>query len=238
MGLVNSRRHFIRTLAIGGAGTAIAAGDSDGADKVPTPNVQDEKFYRVVTMDADMRILDRYATTLSDDQVTGRRIIGIRGTPKLSYGAMEELRRAMGKLGYGSEEWIVILVPDDVEFIKLEPTDADAAKEYFHKIHLWLREHPGLNSVGNIRVAMQDNLNIEVVKVCPETGVRENDEKLNTEVRIMLETGPWQSDSGGGRFDGYWTHDPMLDCSGETFEDAIIRLSQLVKQQYGDWRGS
>ena len=72
----------------------------------------------------------------------------------------------------------------------------------------------------------QQCLDIEVVKVNPETDFIDDDKTLNTKVQIWLETGPYL-----GR---YFAHDIDLDCGGNTFEETIIELASLVKQKYGD----
>lgn len=66
-------------------------------------------------------------------------------------------------------------------------------------------------------------LDIEVVKVNPVTKRIENDPDKNTLVQVWLESGP-----------EYRTHDYMLDCGGNTFEEAIIRLAENVRCYYDE----
>lgn len=76
----------------------------------------------------------------------------------------------------------------------------------------------------------EESLYIEVVKVNPKTERIEDDETLNTDVRVWLESGcPELID------DVYeLTHDIELDCGAPTFEEAIIELANLVYKNYGE----
>lgn len=68
-------------------------------------------------------------------------------------------------------------------------------------------------------------LDVDVQKVNPANGIKEDDEKLNTKVEIWLEVGPFISKTT-------LSHDPDLDCGGDTFEEAIINLANLVEGKY------
>lgn len=70
-------------------------------------------------------------------------------------------------------------------------------------------------------------LDVQVVKVNPETDSIDDDENKNTEIRVWLECGDWDYDCGVA------THDIKLDCGAETFEEAIIKLAGLVAKEYG-----
>ena len=72
----------------------------------------------------------------------------------------------------------------------------------------------------------RDILYIMVVKVNPETNEVDDDNSKNTKTEVWLECGPWSEQ--------YFTHDFDLDCGGDTFEEAIIKLADLVKQHYDD----
>ena len=69
---------------------------------------------------------------------------------------------------------------------------------------------------------------IDVVKVNPETNAIDIDKDKNTKVQVWLEHGEYDSEyhSCG--------HDIDLDCGGDTFEEAIIELARLVKENYTD----
>jgi len=69
-------------------------------------------------------------------------------------------------------------------------------------------------------------LDIDVVKVNPDTNTIDDNKELNTKVQIWLEAGPYLGK--------HFAHDIDLDCGGNTFEEAIIELASLVKQKYGD----
>lgn len=70
-------------------------------------------------------------------------------------------------------------------------------------------------------------LDLEVVKVDPETGsIHFADADRNTRTQIWLESGPYREDC--------LTHDPRLDCGGDTFEEAILALAELVQTYYGN----
>ena len=72
----------------------------------------------------------------------------------------------------------------------------------------------------------RDILYIMVVKVNPETNEVDDDNSKNTKTEVWLECGPWSAE--------YNTHDWDLDCGGDTFEEAIIKLAGLVKKWYND----
>lgn len=83
----------------------------------------------------------------------------------------------------------------------------------FYKAYHFLKRHP--------KGKFMDALDIEVVKVNPLTNEIDNDCSKNTQVQIWLETGPMVG-----------THDLLLDCGGNTFEEALIRLAKLVRLYY------
>lgn len=83
----------------------------------------------------------------------------------------------------------------------------------------------------------QDCLDIDVQKVNPNTGRIDDKKSLNTETEVWLECGPWYyHDEKDYVEKPYWapSHDWNLDCGGTTFENAIIRLANLVYKHYGD----
>lgn len=75
-----------------------------------------------------------------------------------------------------------------------------------------------------------DSLSVEVVKVNPENETIEDNEELNTATRVWLEFGPYDFE------ENCRVHDTNLDCGGKTFEEAIIKLANLVNAYY-DERG-
>lgn len=72
----------------------------------------------------------------------------------------------------------------------------------------------------------RDLLYIIVVQVNPTTNEVDDDQTKNTKTQVWLEVGPWSEQ--------YFTHDWDLDCGGDTFEEAICKLADLVKQYYTD----
>ena len=79
-------------------------------------------------------------------------------------------------------------------------------------------------------------LDVEVVKVNPETNILETDWKkvhLNTKTQIWLEFGEAYLDVDEDT-NVQFIHDYNLDCSADTFEEAIIELANLVDKYYND----
>lgn len=83
------------------------------------------------------------------------------------------------------------------------------------------------------------NLCVDVVKVNPGTEEVDDNAEKNTAVRIWLESGPWLNNSDleadMKKFfpEGIGQHDLDLDCGAATFEEAIIKLANLVFKKYG-----
>lgn len=73
-----------------------------------------------------------------------------------------------------------------------------------------------------------DELYIAVVKVNPDTNEIDDDKTKNTKVQVWLEHGLYEEKYN------CCTHDINLDCGGDTFEEAIIELARLVKENYTD----
>jgi hypothetical protein len=69
-------------------------------------------------------------------------------------------------------------------------------------------------------------LDINVVKVNPITMAIDDNKELNTKVEIWLEAGAYRKECA--------THDYDLDCGADTFEEAIVKLANLVQQKFGD----
>lgn len=89
----------------------------------------------------------------------------------------------------------------------------------------------------------EDCLDVDIVKVNPKTNRIDDDDKLNTETRVWLECGPWvhrdremsQESRDRGCYDFFpegRSHDWHLDCGGRTYEEAIVKLANLVFQHY------
>ena len=82
-------------------------------------------------------------------------------------------------------------------------------------------------------------LDIDVLKVNPDTNSIDDDSKKNTKTSVWLETGAYIKDDDALSIGcSHFYHDYYLDCGGYTFEDAIIQLAELVMKYYGKDRVS
>jgi hypothetical protein len=109
-------------------------------------------------------------------------------------------------------------------------------KEKFYEAWEWLDKNPLFAPWGDSDGTRC--LDITVVKVNPENETIEDDDSLNTEVRIWLEGGPWSENINPDFIDeewADWTHDIDLDCGAPTFEEAVIKFVEKVKKKYGDY---
>lgn len=77
----------------------------------------------------------------------------------------------------------------------------------------------------------QDCLDIHVTKVNPITMEQDSNSELNTKTQVWLEFGKTYYSKIYNCV--LTTHDYDLDCGGDTFEEAIIKLAKLVKNKYG-----
>lgn len=105
----------------------------------------------------------------------------------------------------------------------------------FYTAWNWLYHHPSFFhlDIGNAPGFMS-NLEVMTAKVDPSTGRVEDDETRNTKVEIWLEAGPYTKEPG---FEGEVpNHDYRLDCGGDTYEQAIIKMANLVLEYYGDYK--
>lgn len=111
----------------------------------------------------------------------------------------------------------------------------------FYDAYIFLQDHgickckPYING----KIADYENnyfvrcLDVEVVKVNPETNTVDNDTSKNTKTQVWLEFGAAflaLDISEHVRFE----HDTRLDCGADTFEEAIINLANLVDKYYLD----
>ena len=97
-------------------------------------------------------------------------------------------------------------------------------KDFYEAFH-YLQEHPYYkNSYGYSMFIT--SLDIAVVKVNPKIDAVDDDNSKNTKVQIWLESGSYDDESDA------CTHDYELDCGGDTFEEAIINLANIVYQKY------
>ena len=87
-------------------------------------------------------------------------------------------------------------------------------------------------------------LDIDIVRVNPETGEIDDHPDKNTKTEYWLECGSWLTPAEY-KFNGFEhgqkhrpygmaAHDYDLDCGGDTFEEAILNLACLVYENYGE----
>ena len=76
--------------------------------------------------------------------------------------------------------------------------------------------------------SFQQALDIMVVKVNPRTNSIDDDRSKNTKTQVWLESGAYLYEENAG----YWiaSHDIALDTGGDTFEEAVINLANLVSK--------
>lgn len=113
----------------------------------------------------------------------------------------------------------------------------------------FLKDHPAFFYKGKWgelnQSGFEENLDIIVVKVDPSTGETTDDANPNGKVTFWLEAGGFDdvSESEKDFFPpeseyfqkGIPVHDTRLDCEGNTFEEAIMALAELVMRHYGDY---
>jgi hypothetical protein len=103
--------------------------------------------------------------------------------------------------------------------------------EEFYDAWNWLDKHPAFTPFGDGGTGC---LHIDIVKVNPENETIEDDESLNTAVRIWLEGGPWHDEHEGEKW-GEWMIDWDLNSGGSTFEEAFLMFVKNAKKKYGDY---
>lgn len=125
--------------------------------------------------------------------------------------------------------------------------------ERFFEAWWWLHNHPAFYFKGpSIQATPGADkepgffraLDFSVQKVNPTTLRVEDDQTGNTHVRFWLEVGPWEAPTEeelendtywGDDWEGTPTHDYELDCGGDTYEEAIIKMAEKVREKYGDY---
>lgn len=100
----------------------------------------------------------------------------------------------------------------------------------FYEAWVFLEDHKIFRGAKLNNSRFHKCLYIMVVKVNPNNNRQEKDESKNTKTEVWLESGPWIE---SGKFTG-GSHDDDLNCGGDTFEEAIIKLASLVSIFYND----
>jgi hypothetical protein len=115
----------------------------------------------------------------------------------------------------------------------------------FYKAWWFLADHPKFNHLKNgvpdVLPGFMDSLDVTVIQVDPVTG--DHARGPGGVTRVQLEAGPWSvipahcfgPDHVAGVYDEVPSHDERLDCDGTTYEEAIIKMADLVLEHYGDY---
>lgn len=102
----------------------------------------------------------------------------------------------------------------------------------FYEAYHFLKNHKIVNKLdsrGYMRNAFEETIYVSVVKVNPLINAIDDNENFNIDTKIWLEFGPIEFDDNNNIVK---THDTRLDCEGNTFEEAIITLANLVDFYY------
>lgn len=78
------------------------------------------------------------------------------------------------------------------------------------------------------------NLDFDYNMINPNTHSIDDDTTRNTQIEVWMETGRAYFDKYTNTYRGN-SHDPSLDCSGATMEEALIKLAVLIQEKYGDY---
>lgn len=84
-----------------------------------------------------------------------------------------------------------------------------------------------------------DSVDIDVVKVNPDSQRHEDDDIFNTATQVWIEMGKWSWPEEVTDDPNTWErhyHDPDLDCGGDTLEEAIITAAIYLHTVYGNDR--
>jgi hypothetical protein len=102
----------------------------------------------------------------------------------------------------------------------------------FYEAYNFLKEHPMVhyNKINYFSRC----LDIDVVKINPQTNSIDDDSSKNTKTEVWLEFGKYDLfEVYEGKSMESAQHDYDLDCGADTFEKAIIELANLVFEKYG-----
>lgn len=93
----------------------------------------------------------------------------------------------------------------------------------------WILEHPAFLNKDQVSPSIE----VEPHNVCPSTNRIEDYKPLNTKVRYWVEfIIPWYDEE---KKEWSTAHDWRRDTGGDTYEEAIDNLYQLVFEKYGDY---
>lgn len=102
----------------------------------------------------------------------------------------------------------------------------DANVRDFYEAFHYLKDHPYFEG------EFESSLGIAVLKLNPDTNSIDDDKRKNTLTQVWLECGGICHNHKELHCSRY-CHDIYLDCGGNTFEEAIIKLAALVRIYHG-----
>lgn len=140
--------------------------------------------------------------------------------------------------GYKQEEW-----KETATAYEAEPDSFYRSWHYLDGHPVYWRFYPREGLPANNAVGLQaeygfgsDAISVFVTRVCNECGMRHKEPERNTKTEIRLETGKWELFLRGDMKQHVHFHDTELDCGGDTYEEAVIKLARLVWERYGNDR--
>jgi len=74
-----------------------------------------------------------------------------------------------------------------------------------------------------------NHTNIMVVKVNPKTFSIDDDVEKNTLTQVWLEPGTWEYSEDTKKIEAF--HHYQWDCGGNTFEEAVLKLANMIKRE-------
>lgn len=90
---------------------------------------------------------------------------------------------------------------------------------------IWITDQHGKQFAGR----RGDGIDYDFVYVNPHTNKIDKDDSLNTKFQVWLEAGPLWTECDNTQH----SHDPRLNCSGDTIEAVLLKLADLVEKYYG-----
>lgn len=109
----------------------------------------------------------------------------------------------------------------------------------------WLFNHPvwSYTSEDGPEGCWRDCVSIDPTFVNPLTGEIDDDDTKNVDLQVWVEAGPWVNlqehspdavpPEGWNRYNRWGSsHDYNLDCGGESVEEALLKLADLVDLHY------
>lgn len=100
-----------------------------------------------------------------------------------------------------------------------------------HDCYWWIYSHPKLIFDG----FANPWIDITPHKVCPQTRSIQENSEANTHIEFWVECGSHTWWDYASNKELVSTHDWELDCGGDTWEEAVLNLGNLVLNKYGDY---